>query len=386
MSETTIVILIDALGFELAERNGFSPEGLERRARLGTVLGYSGAALASIFTGLPPDRHGLWMMYSFASGASPFSWLKHLPPSVSMRRLWLRRLLRWKLTYIHGIKGYYSLYDIPRSVMPYIDIPARGDLFAPRGTGSVRTILDEVSARRMPGRVWDYHGDEEGAFGELASTVSRAERGFYLLYTARLDAELHRSGCRDPGVASRFERYGKLIQRVREAAFARGRTARLFVLGDHGMCDVKSHVDLMTPVESIGLTVPDDYIPFFDSTMARFRINSERARTALADLLAAQPFGHVLSPQEMTALGVSFPDGRFGDVVFLVDPGTIIVPSFMGREPVAAMHGYHPDAACMHSVLFSNVDLPGEHISICDIAPIVLPGFDGVVQRGSHDY
>ncbi|MCK4236573.1 MAG: hypothetical protein KAX38_05605, partial [Candidatus Krumholzibacteria bacterium] len=114
MEVNTVVILIDALGFELAARHRFHPGGLTNRVRLGTVLGFSQAALTSIFTGLTPDRHGLWMMYSFAHGSSAFGWLRLIPKSVSSEKLWLRRLIRWKLENLDGVRSYYSLYSVPR--------------------------------------------------------------------------------------------------------------------------------------------------------------------------------------------------------------------------------------------------------------------------------
>jgi hypothetical protein len=109
MRDTTIVILIDALGFTLAERFGFEIPDLPSRAPLRTVLGFSQAALASIFTGLEPDEHLLWMMYSFSREHSPLRWLNLIPRSVSARKLWLRRLIRWHLLFRCGVRGYYSL-------------------------------------------------------------------------------------------------------------------------------------------------------------------------------------------------------------------------------------------------------------------------------------
>lgn len=384
MAETTIVILIDGLGFELARRYEFRPKAFGELARLETILGFSGAALASIFTGLWPDEHGLWMMYSFAESSSPFSWLRMLPASVSSRRLWLRRLMRWNLEVVHRVKGYYSLYDVPRAVLPHLDIPAREDIFAAGGAGRARTIFDVVSQRRLPSRVWDYHGDEEGAFRELIERAGRGDGGFYLLYTARLDAELHRTGTGGAGIPSRLEWYARMIAKVEQAASAGGRSARIFVLGDHGMGDVTKHVDVMASVGSLGLDIPRDFVPFYDSTMARFKVRTERARGALMELLSAWRFGRVLTEAEKERLHVSFGDGRFGDVIFLVEPGSIILPSFMGREPVVAMHGYDPAAPCMPSVLLSNTALPSRELSICDVASIVLPGFQAA-RGGRRD-
>ncbi len=374
MNETTVVVIIDALGFELAERHGFRPPELPHRARLDTVLGFSQAALASILTGRAPDEHGLWMMYSFAAHSSPFAWLGLVPSRVSGRRLWLRRLVRWNLERVHRIKGYYSLYDVPRGILPHLDIPGRSDLFAAGGVPGSTTILDELAARGTPCRVWDYRTDEASAFSALRDALAERRGGFFLLYTASLDAALHRVGSAGDGVAAHLEWYRGKIAEIAAAAAASG-GARIFVLGDHGMCDVRARVDLMGEVASLGLAVPGDYVPFYDSTMARFRIRSDRARRLLAGLLGGRASGRLLSADELKTLGVSFADGRFGDLVFLVEPGTIITPSFMGSEPVAAMHGYDPDAPCMPSLLLSNAELPRSEMSIRDVAALVLPGF-----------
>jgi hypothetical protein len=383
MKDTTIVILIDALGWTLAERFGFNIPDVPYRARLRTVLGFSQAALASIFTGLEPDEHLLWMMYSFSRDQSPFGWLRLMPRSVSARRLWLRRLIRWHLRFAGGVRGYYSLYDVPREVLPHLDIPAKGDLFAPRGAGEASTIFDALDGEKAPFLVWDYRTAEDRAFAELEAAVLARKAAFYLLYTAGLDSDLHRYGTHDPRIQSHLAWYRDRIERVVSAARKAG-NARIIVLGDHGMCDVNTRIDIMQPVAALGLEIPRDYIPFYDSTMARFRICSDAAGERLRSLLGNQPSGRLLDSAEIARLGISFPDGRFGDLIFLADPGAIISPSYMGGADIAAMHGYHPDAVDMSSVLLSNADVPGANLSLCDVAGLMLPGFTAVPRRDAE--
>ncbi len=374
MIERTIVILIDALGFELCRARGFAPAGLDRRARVRTVLGFSQAAIATILTGLSPAEHGLWMMYAFRPEGGPLRWLRLLPRSVSARRRWLRRLMEWNLRRVHGVRGYFSLYDVPREILPYLDLPARGDIFAPGGAAPAKTVLDELADAGTPARVWDYRVDEERSFDELETAVSGGCGRFFLLYAAGLDSDLHRYGTGDGRVASRLERYGRRIERISDAARRSG-GARIFVLGDHGMCDVRSRVDLMPGVGRLGLSIPGDYIPFYDSTMARFRVFSASARARLEELLAAAPGGRLLGEEEMRSLGAGGAGGRFGDLVYLADPGVVIAPSHMGAGAVAAMHGYHPDAEDMYSVMLSNAPLPGDETALASVAGAILPGF-----------
>ncbi|MCK4236777.1 MAG: alkaline phosphatase family protein, partial [Candidatus Krumholzibacteria bacterium] len=220
--------------------------------------------------------------------------------------------------------------------------------------------------------VWDYRIPEGKAFDELEKALREKRAGFYLLYTAGLDSDLHRYGIGDEHIASRLSWYRDRIERICSI----DKRARVIVLGDHGMCDVSNQVDVVSMVNSSGLIVPDDFVPFYDSTMARFRVFNERARGSLEELLSNCRQGRIVRSEDLDRLGVAFEDGRYGDLIFLVQPGSIILPSFMGTSPVASMHGYHPDAECMYSVMFTNADVPWEECSICDVAAFLVPGFE----------
>jgi hypothetical protein len=365
----TIVILIDALGYEIVERHGFMPSGLSRSSRLETVLGFSQAALTTILTGLEPSRHGLWMMYAFADSPSPFRWLRFVPVS-SERRL-LRNSIHWVLDHLYSIRSYYSLYSVPREMFPHLDLPARSRMFAPGGAGSERNIFDELETRGITWHVWDYTVDEEEAFDGLERSIERGDEAFRLLYTAGLDSTMHRHGTEGEQVRCHLDWYRDRIERI----LAKTRGERVVVMGDHGMCDVNRHLDLIEAVAKLGLRMPNEFMPFYDSTMARFRIRTNEAGKRLEGLLSGMEGGRLLSRDEAQRLGVFFPDGRFGDLLFLVEPGVMILPSYMGMEGLAAMHGYHPDESCMYSALLSNDETGVSPASLTGIADYLLPGF-----------
>ena len=63
-----------------------------------------------------------------------------------------------------------------------------------------------------------------------------------------------------------------------------------------------------------------------------------------------------------------FPDRYFGELLFLVDEGVLIVPSDMGERPIRAMHGYHPNASQSYASLLTNhSDVPDDIVAIPDI-------------------
>jgi len=368
-----VVIIIDALGFDITESHQFDPPGLSKKGRVKTVFGFSQAALTSIMTGAAPQDHKLWMMYSFDQKGSPFHWLRNMPRFVSTERRWLRRIVDYQIVRNIRVSAYYNLYDVPSRALSYLDIPARKQLFTPDSVPGCETLIDKGMKKNLPVFIRYYDIDEKVAFQDLRDALAgrggKNNEGLFLLYTAGFDSTLHRFGTQSQQTRDHLRWYEEELSKVLSA----GDDIDLFLFGDHGMCDVTSSIDLISIVEKEKLSIPDDYIPFYDSTMGRFRINSEKGKDRLESCLAELSGGRILKEEELRALGVWFDDGRFGDLIFLADPGVMIVPCFMGKKPIAGMHGYHPDASCMDSALYMNNDRTGDGISLLDIAPMILP-------------
>jgi hypothetical protein len=66
-------------------------------------------------------------------------------------------------------------------------------------------------------------------------------------------------------------------------------------------------------------------------------------------------------------LGCDFEGDQFGELIFLTNPGVLIVPSHMGTKPITGMHGYHPDDADSNASLLSNVEPPTDPKVITDV-------------------
>jgi hypothetical protein len=128
------------------------------------------------------------------------------------------------------------------------------------------------------------------------------------------------------------------------------------------------------------LSPSDDYAVVYDSTMARFWFATERARTLVIESLRGVPEGRILPDAELRELGTFFPDRYFGELIFLVEEGVLIVPSDMGERPLHAMHGYHPDAPQSYAALLTNVTDVPETVT-------AIPHIHGLMRqdaRGAH--
>ena len=131
----------------------------------------------------------------------------------------------------------------------------------------------------------------------------------------------------------------------------------MFIFSDHGMTPIRWTYDLRRDVATLGLQSPRDYLPAYDSTMARFWVWNDRARARLTELLTDHPCGQLLDPTELARLGVWFDDGRYYHLLFLMKPGVLLSPSDMGAYRFAGMHGYHPSEPTADAVLLSTVAL-----------------------------
>jgi hypothetical protein len=146
----------------------------------------------------------------------------------------------------------------------------------------------------------------------------------------------------------------------------------MFVFSDHGMTPIRWTCDLRRDVAALGLSVPGDYLPAYDSTMARFWVWNDRARRALTDLLAEHPAGQLMTPGELGRLGVQFEDGRYYHLLFLLEPGMLLCPSDMGSARFAGMHGYHPSEPTADAVLLASVPVDRGVSHITGIHDVLL--------------
>jgi hypothetical protein len=348
----TVVLFIDALGRCVADTHEFLRDAPGRAYTLETVIGYSSSAIPSLLTGELPRVHGHFSMYRRDGGDGVFRRYRLLLELVQRTRGRgkIRRFLKKRLS--RRIDGYFELYDIPLGVLSLLDLPQRHDIFAPGGVPPHETFIDRIHTSGLSHRIWTWRDDEERAFAELEQDLRMGRSEFLMLYSARLDALMHRVGTRDAAVRDALGAYEKRLESIREAAGAS--ELHLYVFSDHGMTDVCGVHDVHARLASSGLEAPGDYLFFTDSTMARFWFPDEGARARVREVLPDTSWGRWLTREEIETYGIDFADHRFGEEIFLLEAGHVIAPSFMGVEACAAMHGYGPEDATAAAFLHAD--------------------------------
>jgi predicted AlkP superfamily pyrophosphatase or phosphodiesterase len=365
----SIVVFIDALGWEVLKGRRFMEERLPVRRKLRSVFGFSSACIPSILTGLVPRDHRHWSFFYYSPETSPFKPLRLLGmlPSSLVDRGRVRNLISKLIKRLYSYTGYFQLYNIPFEHVDKFDYCEKSDLFVPGGMNRGQNIFDHLSRAGVPYHVSNWRDSEESNLEALKSDLNKGKIEFALLYMASMDALLHEVGKESPQVDQKLAWYEAQLEDVLRTASEHYEEVRLFICSDHGMATVHTHVDLMSKVEALGLVFGRDYTATYDSTMGRFWFHNQAARERITELLEQVPQGRILPREELKALGCDFEGDQYGELIFLMDAGVLIVPSHMGLKPITGMHGYHPDDPDSDASLLSNVEPPNDPKAITDV-------------------
>lgn len=353
----SIVVFIDALGWEVLKDRQFLQQELPYRRKLRSVFGFSSACVPSILTGLLPREHKHWSFFYHTPEGSPFKPLRLLGllPKSLVDRGRVRSAISKVVKKLYGYTGYFQLYNMPFNLIGQFDYCEKRDLFAAGGINNGKNIFEVLTDAGIDFHRSDWRRGEQDNLQSARDALSTGAVPFAFIYLAAMDALLHQVGKHSSEVDTKLAWYEVQLRELMTVARSQYQEVRLFVCSDHGMCSVEHSVDLMAEIAALGLEESRDYVATYDSTMARFWFKNEAARQRISACLATIPDGHILSTAELADLGCDFEGDQYGELIYLLNPGTLIVPSHMGTQPIAGMHGYHPDHADSDASLLSNV-------------------------------
>ncbi len=365
-----LFIFIDACGWEVIRETPFARAFAPHRRRLESVFGYSSACVPSILSGRWPAEHRNWCYFVYDPANSPFKSLRclqWLPTAITSRRRFRRWLSKWLKARLN-FRGYFDLYNLPFKYISLFDFTEKRSPLKAGGMNRGANIFDFLQMRGIAGHVSDPARSETENLDALRAEAKAERIDFAFVYWPELDALLHRVGNQSSQVPAKLRDYERWIEELLELAGEHYREVRLYIFSDHGMANCDELIDLKARVGALPVRMPKDYAAVYDSTMARFWFFNDPARRQITRCLEQVPQGRILPDEELKELGALFPDRYFGELIFLMEEGVLIVPSHMGERPIRAMHGYHPRDRHSYAALLTNQpDLPEPVAAIPDI-------------------
>jgi hypothetical protein len=376
MRKTTLFILLDALGYELIEQTGFLAGLAPHRYRLRTVLGSSTATIPTLLTGCAPFEHGRWMPYSYSPDDSPFRqfhFLRHLPRAIANSpriRARLARIIARRLHWANDL----DLLNVPLELLSVLDYAAKRHPFEPGGLSPVSSAIDRLHHERIPSFFSDPHATDAENFQHAREALQGRQAAFALIHATELCPVLRRHGLRGEAARDQLAWYEAQIRTLHQIAAQDGAAVRIYLGTDRGMTEVAQAVDLISKVHAAGVVPGRDYFAFYETTMARFWFADAHARHAVMGSLADVTHGRWLADDQLRIEGVYFHDHRYGQAIFLLEPGLVIAPSYQTAEAPAAADGYRPDHPGSWAAFCANIllDIPPRLIG--DLCALILEG------------
>ncbi|HXA15244.1 MAG TPA: alkaline phosphatase family protein [Opitutaceae bacterium] len=384
-----LFVFVDACGWEIIKDDPFARAVAPYRRKLESVFGFSSACIPSILSGCWPVEHRNWCYFVYDPAHSPFKGLKALrwlPKAITSRR----RFRRWLSLFVKArlkFRGYFDLYNVPFRHISLFDFTEKKNPLQAGGLNRGPNIFDHLKSCDIPYHVSDPTKGERESLDALSQDIAKENIDFAFLYWPALDGLLHRVGNDVPAIPQKLRGYEQWLDELLATARQHYSEVKLYIFSDHGMANCDVHVDLQARVNKLGLEMGTDYVVVYDSTMARFWFLNQRARHEITACLAQVHQGRILPDAELKKLGTLFPDRYFGEIIFLMDEGVLIVPSHMGERPIRAMHGYHPSAPHSYAALLSNQpDIPANITAIPDIYKLMVRDAEEANERNRQAY
>ncbi|MCR5415023.1 MAG: alkaline phosphatase family protein [Kiritimatiellae bacterium] len=366
--KTRVFVFIDALGWKQAERYGFLKDLLPCRKAVEMQFGYSCTAIPTILTGERPAVHGHLAFYDWAPGRSPFRAMRFLAPFLKPRSFWRRGRVRNVLSRIVkrlcGFTGYFQLYGVPIERLPKLDYCEKKNLFVRGGLSPVKNLADVWSAQGKRHLISDWRRSEAENFREAAEAFRKGSVDRAFVYSAAFDALQHDNVGKDAVLKPKVDAYAETVRNLHRALEEGGRPFELTVFSDHGMTPLRGTADIPSALDGASLVWGEDYASAIDSTMARFWW-LKPVEAKVKELLKGFP-GRWLSEDEMRRHGIWRDDRKFGDAIFLADPGVQFCPGDMGAKPLNGMHGFDPCDEDSLACWLSTVPVPDSVSRVCD--------------------
>jgi len=364
-----VFVFIDALGWKQAERYAFLQTLLPHRRSIEMQFGYSCTAIPTILSGKRPNEHGHLTFFDWSPNKSPFKAMGTLAPFLKPRSFWnrgrVRKVLSRLIKRFYGFTGYFQLYAMPLEKLPQMDYCEKQDMFVKDGLAPVENLADVWTAQGMRWHISNWRNPEAENFRIATDLLGQGVLDRAFVYAAAFDSLQHDYVGHDEVLAPKLTWYEERVKALHAALVKAGRPFELTVFSDHGMTPLKATVDAPKALAATGLEWGVDYACAIDSTMARFWWLKEEAREKVEAAFECFP-GHWLTKEEMEHHGIWQENGRFGNAIFLAEPGVQFCPSDMGVKPLNGMHGFDPSDADSLACWLSTVPVPPDVARVCD--------------------
>jgi len=351
---TTVLFLVDAFRHDyLSEENTpflwKSAQKGEHYEHVVPSLGF--CERSEILSGLKPAETGFFTAIGYDPEDSPFRRFKY---TLLLETFFPNAFRRFIQKFSNGMRT----YKIPSSLLSFWNLTEdkadiRSNVALPYET--IFTLMknagkeyyyNSFTALNLPP-----NGTDQDRMKMALNNASDLKYEFFLIYISAPDLLGHEYGPDSYELRHGMHLMDKELKSFTESFIEKRPESNFIFLGDHGMIEVKSNIDvgseLLSLASNLNMKSKKDFIYFLDSTLLRVWFLSKQAKEVFEKVLRRLPLlsNNGLFIEETFAKQHHIPwnDKRYGDLIWLAYEGNLIFPDFFHREkPYKGMHGYEP--------------------------------------------
>jgi len=325
---------------------------------LENVIGYSFAIQSCILSGRYPEETNHWLPYFYAPQKSPmiFKTLNKIGAVIPFDRFPLLRYLTVGRLRSFILEEGVRVNNVPFSIIDKLALYPYYYMCELPFFDELKEVLEKKYQVPLT-----YIGPPNVRKHFLESLLkyvqeSNNEKELIILYNDALDGLGHRFG----PYSTECITYAKsldsaLLRTYQKLKKSYGKNLTFLVFSDHGQCEQKFRVNILAELGRFNLSLGKDYLCFIDATLALFWSQNEAKKEKILNILNQIKLGKVIDDHHRERYHIQFTDDRFGDIIFVLNPGGTFFPNFF--SPFGAMkglHGYLPEYEVQKGFLISN--------------------------------
>lgn len=402
----TLIICLDSFRYDYVSEKDtpflaqLADEGVYRRLK--NIMGFN-ANLATMYTGCYPKTHNIWTMFWYDPSKSAFRWFNGF--SSVLRTVDKIRKVRQPtrnslalvtnmMKFAAGSSSFGGVYEIPIDYLRLFDFAQKNN-FCEKGALCVPTIFDILYENRVKNLAMDWlitsiNGNtrispkirfsDNKECDQFISYIKGGQFRVASLHLYELDQIIHENGPKSSQATRKIRELDYLLENIVRKVQKIYDELDIVIFSDHGATKIRKTLNIISKLE-LGFNhnvEQNNFYTFLDSTMARFWFRDNSSRNHVISVLSKLSDGHFLHEDEKRDYGLNFHHHKYGQEIFLANPGVLISPNFFqGSQLVQGMHGYDPSFSEMDALaIFQgnrvvNDDLKGS-INATEWLPILL--------------
>ena len=386
--------MLDAFGYnQINSKNAKNLEKLTKKSIFGKVqslFAYRGIQ-PTIFSGVYPKEHGIWLDYYFDSKNSSFKWITNsiFPSLESIKNKipnsYLKKVMSYPICLTSKLLYNYSQFPrstlIPWNQLKHFKFSMTKDITEYGVLQPYPTLFDYFKQKHLSFDVIDFpwiHSDLEMLKKFKKSFKDSFRKDFYFFRFFDLDSCMHKHGISSSSVIKEMIKVDKYLKYMLDSIEKKVKDFYLLIFSDHGMMNVDKIINPYILINDIKQSIDDKFQYFIDSIMIRFKCREKTTIKKIQNKLRNNKNGKILTQSLKEEKFVDIEDNKYGDVIFILDKGKLFLPNyFQGKSKIKGMHGYlELDTNLNPFILLYNKDLQPvslkNNLDFIDILPTIL--------------